>query len=119
PASELMTGYTKDEVIGKTPRILKSGRHDAAFYSNLWNMILNGKIFHDVLTNRKKNGELFYTELTITPIKDNRGQITDFVSTDKDVTEHKELEAQLHQAQKMEAFGQLAAGVAHDFNNIL
>jgi two-component system cell cycle sensor histidine kinase/response regulator CckA len=119
PSFELMTGYAKDEVIGKTPRILKSGRHDATFYANLWNTILNGKIFHDVLTNRKKNGELFYTELTITPIKDNRGQITDFVSTDKDVTEHKELEAQLHQAQKMEAFGQLAAGVAHDFNNIL
>jgi PAS domain S-box-containing protein len=119
PAFEAMTGYTAAEVIGQSPRILKSGKHDDAFYANLWKTILSGKVYNGVLVNRRKNGELFDVELTITPIKDARGRITHFVSTDKDVTEQKELEAQLRQSQKMEAFGQLAAGVAHDFNNIL
>lgn len=100
PAFEALTGYTKEEAIGKTPRILKSGKHDAAFYQRLWAMILAGKVFKGVLVNKKKNGELYYTEKTITPIKDASGNITRFVSTDKDITESKRYEQELIQANR-------------------
>jgi len=119
PAFEAMTGYTREEVIGKTPRILKSGQHNAELYANLWNTILSGRTFSGVLVNRRKNGELYYSEKTICPVKDGENNVTHFVSTERDITERKELEARFRQSQKMEAFGQLAAGVAHDFNNIL
>jgi PAS domain S-box-containing protein len=119
PAFEAMTGYSSKDILGKTPRVLNSGRHDAAFFKSLWNTILSGKVFSGVFINRKKSGKLYYAEKTITPIKDANGIITHFVATEKDITERKHLEAQLRQSQKMEAFGQLAAGVAHDFNNIL
>jgi two-component system, cell cycle sensor histidine kinase and response regulator CckA len=119
PAFEAMTGYRSKDILGKTPRILNSGRHDAAFFRSLWTTILSGKVFSGIFINRKKSGELYHAEKTITPIKDVNGTITHFVATEKDITERKHLEAQLRQSQKMEAFGQLAAGVAHDFNNIL
>ncbi len=119
PAFTVLTGYELADVAGQTPRLLKSGRHDADFYQELWDTILAGQIFHAVLINKKKNGELFHADTTITPIKDGTGQITHFVSTEQDISGPRELEAQLRQAQKMEAFGQLAAGVAHDFNNLL
>ncbi|HEY4491044.1 MAG TPA: PAS domain S-box protein, partial [Acidobacteriota bacterium] len=89
PAFEKLTGFTKDEVIGKTPRILKSGKYDQKYYKNLWQTILSGKSFRFQFINRKKNGELYYTEETITPIKDIAGNITHFVSTGKDITQNK------------------------------
>ncbi len=96
PAFERLTGYTREEAIGKTPRILKSGEHDQSFYENLWETILSGGIFRGVLVNRKKDGELFYEEKTITPIRDIQGTIKYFISTGKDTTErtrvNKELE---------------------------
>ncbi|MBK8475628.1 MAG: PAS domain S-box protein [Opitutaceae bacterium] len=119
PAFTVLTGYTPEDVAGQTPRLLKSGQHSEEFYQDLWDTILAGQIFHAVLVNRKKDGELYYADTTITPIRDGAGAITHFVSTEQDITSHRELEAQLRQAQKMEAFGQLAAGVAHDFNNLL
>jgi PAS domain S-box-containing protein len=119
PAFTVLTGYEPADVLGGNPRLLKSGRHDLAFYQEMWDTILAGQIFHAVLVNRKKNGELYHADTTITPIKDAVGTITHFVSTEQDITSHRELEAQLRQAQKMEAVGQLAAGVAHDFNNLL
>ncbi|RMF02811.1 MAG: PAS domain S-box protein [Chloroflexi bacterium] len=97
PAFERLTGYSKQEALGNTPRILKSGRHDEQFYKNLWDTILSGRPFRAVLTNRKKNGELYYEEKTITPIKDTGGQITHFVSTGKDITNRKRFEEMIQQ----------------------
>ena len=119
PAFETLTGYCRQEVIGKTPRILKSGQQSRALYQELWSSILSGRVFRGTLVNRKKNGELFYAEKTITPVRDAQGDITHFISNDRDITEKYKLEAQLRQAQKMDAVGQLAGGVAHDFNNLL
>lgn len=94
-AFEQLTGYTRKEVIGKTPRILKSGNHDQIFYQQLWEIILSGKVFRSVFINSKKNKELFYEEKTITPIRDAQGNITHFVSTGKDITERKQVEEKL------------------------
>ncbi|MBI5415945.1 MAG: diguanylate cyclase [Candidatus Omnitrophica bacterium] len=87
PAFERTTGYSREEVLGKTPRILKSGQHKAQVYKDLWNTILSGKVFRGVLVNKRKDGDLFYADHTITPIKNAGGKITHFVSVWKDISE--------------------------------
>jgi two-component system, cell cycle sensor histidine kinase and response regulator CckA len=119
PAFEALTGYTRDEAYGKSPRILRSGEQGPEVYQELWKTILAGNVFRGILVNRKKNGELYYVEETICPVRDGQGQITHFVANGRDLTERLRLEAQLVQAQKMDAIGRLAGGVAHDFNNLL
>jgi len=119
PAFEALTGYSREEAIGKTHRILKSGEQCAELYRELWDTILSGGIFRGVLVNRKKNGEVFYVEKTITPLRDTHGQITNFVSTDRDISVLRQLEEQLQQAQKTDTIGRFTGGIAHDFNNLL
>src|SRR5437899_3837629 len=119
PAFEAVTGYSREESVGRTPRILKSDQQTANLYQELWETILAGNVFRGVLVNRKKNGQIFYAEKTITPLRDTDGAITHFISNDRDITERRRLESQLQQAQKMDAIGKLAGGVAHDFNNLL
>lgn len=87
PAFEQTTGYAGNEVLGRTPAILKSGLHDEQFYQDLWNQLLAGQPFRGTIVNRKKSGELYWAEQTITPMRDERQQITHFVSVLKDVTE--------------------------------
>ncbi len=86
PSFEAQTGYSGADVIGKKPSILKSGKHETDIYKKLWNTILDGEIFHDVLINKKKNGSMYYEEKTITPLKDVQGKIIHFVSTGRDIT---------------------------------
>lgn len=119
PAFEVLTGYTRDEACGRTPRILKSGEQGPEMYQEMWKTILAGNVFRGILVNRKKNGDLYYVEESICPVRDMDGQITHFIANGRDLTERLRLEAQLLQAQKMDAIGRLAGGVAHDFNNLL
>jgi two-component system, cell cycle sensor histidine kinase and response regulator CckA len=119
PAFEALTGYSHDEACGATPAILKSGEHGPEIYRELWQTILSGNVYRGILINRKKNGEKFYVEENISPLRDAEGQITHFISNSRDLTERQRLEAELRQAQKMDAIGNLAGGVAHDFNNLL
>ncbi|MGD8897349.1 MAG: SpoIIE family protein phosphatase [Acidobacteriota bacterium] len=87
PAFEAATGYTSAEVLGGNPSILKSGAHTREFYAGLWRTLLEGQVFRDTFINRKKSGELFMTEQTITPIRKPDGGISHVVSVGKDVTQ--------------------------------
>jgi PAS domain S-box-containing protein len=87
PAFEAATGYTRAEALGRKPSILKSGAHPAEFYAGLWRALVEGRVFRGTFVNRKKSGELFFTEQTITPIRRPGGGITHVVSVGKDVTQ--------------------------------
>jgi two-component system, cell cycle sensor histidine kinase and response regulator CckA len=119
PAFERITGYSRAEALGQTPSLLKSGRHNAAFYRELWDAIRSGRTWSGRFINRRRDGTLFTEEAVISPVFDRTGRIASFVAVKRDVTAQVRLEEQLQQAQKMEAVGQLAGGVAHDFNNLL
>jgi len=119
-----ITGYTADEVVGQTPRILKTGETSNESYRVLWETISSGKIWAGVFHNKKKNGELFWEKTTISPIVDELGTITNYLAIKEDITKHKEmekerqmLEMEMNQARKLEAVGSLAAGIAHEINS--
>jgi PAS domain S-box-containing protein len=119
PAFERVTGYSRDEAVGKNPRMLKSGEHDAAFYEGLWETLSGGSVWTGRFVNRRKDGTVYHEEATISPVRDATGRTVNYVATKRDVTRELEIEEQLRQSQKMEAIGQLAGGIAHDLNNIL
>lgn len=119
PAFEKSSGYLKEEAIGLTPGVLKSGEHPQSFYNELWKTINDGRVWHGKFVNKKKNGQHFTEKATISPVKDSNGTIINFVAVKHDISRELELEQQLQQAVKMEALGTLAGGIAHDFNNIL
>lgn len=119
PAFERTTGYTAQEVLGRNPSILNSGKQDRAYYKVLWDSVSTGNVWQGQFINQKKDGTLYTEQATITPVRDANGNITNYVGVKRDVTQELQLEEQYRQAQKMEAIGRLAGGVAHDFNNLL
>ncbi len=119
PAFTKVTGYTREEALGRNPRMLKSGKTPPEEYKRLWDAITTGREWRGEFLNRARDGRLFWESAVISPFVNKTGQITHFLAVKEDITQRKHLEEQLRQAQKMEAVGQLAGGVAHDFNNIL
>jgi two-component system cell cycle sensor histidine kinase/response regulator CckA len=119
PAFEALTGYSLQEVVGQTPNMLKSGQSAPVLYRELWETIRSGNICRNILVNRKKNGDLYFVDESVTSLRDAEGRITHFVSNGRDFTGRLRVEAKLLQSQKMDAIGRLAGGVAHDFNNLL
>ncbi|MBI5471724.1 MAG: PAS domain S-box protein [Ignavibacteriae bacterium] len=89
PAFTKLTGYSAEEAIGKNPRILQSGEHDRAFYENMWKTVTAGKTWHGEIQNRRKNGELYHEEMTITPVANDAGEIFRFIAVKQDITERK------------------------------
>ncbi len=117
-AFEKLTGYGQQDVTGKPQLILKSEQPVPMLYRELWETI-RGDVGRSLRVNRKKNGELYYVDESISPVWDGEGHVTHFVCNCRDLTERLRIEAQLVQSQKMDAVGRLAGGVAHDFNNLL
>jgi len=99
PAFEATTGYSKVEALGKTPRILKSGLHDAEFYRQMWTQFTHGAAFKGMVINRKKTGELYWAQQTITSMRDESGHLTHFVSVSQDITELRKKQEQEFQLQ--------------------
>ncbi len=118
-AFEAITGYTAEEAVGQKPGLLKSGRHDQNYMSRLWDTISSGKVWEGRLTNRNKDGNLCEVEAVIYPIRDADNQLVNYVAISRDITQEAAIEKHLRQQQKMNAVGELAGGVSHDFNNIL
>lgn len=116
---EQTTGYNREEAVGQNPRILRSGKQDDILYRNLWATISSGKTWTGCMVNKRKDGTLYTEEMTISPVRNISGLIVNYVAVKRDITEHLRLAAQFQQAQKMEAVGLLAGGVAHDYNNML
>ena len=105
--------------MAKSRASLKSGEHTAEFYTNIWATIAAGGIWEGRIINKHKNGSLYTEEATISPVRDAEGRIINYVAVKRDISNELIREEELRQAQKMDAVGQLASGVAHDFNNIL
>jgi two-component system NtrC family sensor kinase len=112
-------GSTREEIIGETMAITRGDSHPQSFYDAVWSVVEAGNIYSGRQTRRRKDGTPIEVELTMAPVRDASGAIIQYVGVAKDITEQLQMEAQLRQAQKMEAIGTLAGGVAHDFNNIL
>lgn len=120
PAFTTLTGYEAGEAVGRNPRdLLKSGQHEGEFYRDMWETLLAGEVWSGEVTNRRKDGSHYLEDQTITPVRDSAGDITHFIAIKRDLTRQRQLEEQFVQAQKMESVGRMAAGLAHDFNNVL
>jgi PAS domain S-box-containing protein len=117
PKFTQLTGYAAEEVLGKTPRVLKSGEQPPDFYKEMWGAVKSGHEWRGEFHNRKKNGELFWEFSSISPVRDREGNVTHFVAVKEDVTERKRLEEERERLiSELDAF---AHTVAHDLKNPL
>ncbi len=119
PSFTTITGYTRQDAIGQTPRLLQSGQTAPEVYRGLWATIKAGQTWRGELVNRRKDGSLYTDEQTITPLHGPDGTITHYVAVKQDISERLRTEEVLRRSQKMDAIGQLSGGIAHDFNNQL
>lgn len=119
PAFEQISGYKKEEILGKNPRIFKSGEHDESFYGDLWKKLINGESWRGQIVNKRKDGTNYTEDILISPVRNEKGDIIHYLAVKRDITEQLRMSEMLSQAQKMEVVGRLAGGVAHDFNNLL
>lgn len=108
-----LVGYSSEEVLGKNPRIFKSGLHSAEFYRNLWSTILSGRVWRGELLNKRKDGSLYHEELSITPLLDSKGNVTNFIAIKQDITQRKLAEEQLRQSEAELAAAQRLAKVGN------
>lgn len=116
---ETVTGWTREEVRGRTPQFLQSGDTPTEEYSRMRERLAAGQSWQGMLRNRRKDGESYWAEVTIMPLRDKDGATHSLVAIGEDITEKRTAREQLARSQKIEAVGLLAGGIAHDFNNIL
>ena len=121
-----ISGYSPDELIGSNPKILQSGTTSRETYLTLWNTISSGRPWHGILQNKKKSGEIYWEAITISSIRNNKGEITHFSGIMEDVTDEKLIESaqaqvdeEIFQEEKRECLSAMALGMAHDMKNSL
>ena len=119
PAMEKMSGYTKEELIGKNASILKSDANESEYYFALWEAINSGKVWQGKTVSKRKNGETYPVELTFTPIVSDNGKIEHYVCIQQDISAKNELDFQIHRMQRLTGVATLAGGIAHNINNSL
>jgi two-component system sensor histidine kinase/response regulator len=95
-----MTGYSREDVVGRNPRVLKAGTHPQSFYADLWRTILSGSAWHGEMVNRRKDGSLYTEEQNITPVLNQRHEVTHFIGIKRDITARKRMEEELRQSKE-------------------
>jgi len=119
PAFERISGFNHDEVLGQTPRIVKSGEHNQDYYARMWSTLLEGQVWRDDFKNRSKNGDIYEVAQTITALRDEHGEIAGFAAVQRDITQQRKMDRKMQHADRVDSLGVLAGGIAHDFNNLL
>jgi PAS domain S-box-containing protein len=115
PRFSEVTGYSADEAIGQNPNVLKSGDLPESYYQELWDTILAGKVWRGEFKNKRKNGEEFWESASISPIKNEEGEITHFVAVKEDITEQKKIRESLRESeiQSRTIFQNSPVGILH------
>ncbi len=119
PAMERMTGWKREEVIGRTPAVLKSGKHAPEFYERLWQAIRSGHAFVDRFVNRRKDGSEFLVWESVSPVKDPDGAIRYYLAILTDLSERERMLEALRHTEQVKLVGQLAGGILHEIRNPL
>lgn len=114
-----ISGYTRNELMGQSYRLVKSAKHSIEFFANLWLTISAGNIWQGEIENITKDGEHYWVTSTVVPSLNDTGKPMCYIAIDIDITKTKSTEVLLRRSQKMESIGALAGGLAHDFNNLL
>lgn len=114
-----ISGYSREELIGKDHRLVNSGFHSHEFFQVLWKRISSGNIWRGEIKNRRKDGSHYWVDSTIAPIFNRRNQIEGYIALRVDVTARKVAEEGLVASSKMASLGEMAAGIAHEVNNPL
>jgi PAS domain S-box-containing protein len=119
PAFEETTGYTREEAVGQTHNLFRRGNYKVDDRQGLMRCVTGGSTWSGRFSTLRKDGSAYEVNATISPVRDHDDNVVNYVGVLRDITHEAALEAQLRQAQKMEAIGGLAGGIAHDFNNLL
>lgn len=119
PRFTQLTGYTRGEIIGESPKILQTGKTPPDVYKDLWEKITSGKEWRGEFCNKKKSGEHYYESAHISPMKGKDGNISHYIAIKEDITDKKRMEETLIQSEKLKSLGIITAGISHEFNNIL
>lgn len=114
-----LTGYAASDVVGKNPRILKSGRQGDSFYQALWETISKGKVWTGELQNQRRDGAIYWEQMLIAPVLSSDRSVQHYIAIKQDISSRKQLEQQVARTQRLESIGLLAGGIAHDLNNVL
>ncbi|MBF0368709.1 MAG: PAS domain S-box protein [Magnetococcales bacterium] len=101
PAFTVNSGFSPEEALGQNPKVLKSGKHDADFYARLWNTIKGGEVWQGVFANRHKDGHLYHEDATITPVRNEEGQISAFIAVKQNISERVADQAARHKSEAL------------------